>query len=713
MSSPRPVQRHPVGSFDRALYDQAPDALLVYDADTGLYVDANAAAAELFECSVSELCTLGPEAFHRDTADSASDVRRIVDEATSRALGGHQVAHEVWLSTRRGRRRCCEVRLVHLKGCQGQLIRASYIDVTERLQAQIELYTQKAQLADLVKSSQAIVNNVLEAIVTADADGRIQSFNHAATQIFGYAAHEVIGKNLSLLMPEPESARHDRYLTRYETTRRPHVIGKGRESMGRHKSGRVFPVHLSISVIEGEHRPTYVGLISDISAQHEAQARIERLAFHDTLTNLPNRSALLERLKATSATLCEHQGHAILISVDVDRFRSVNDTLGHAAGDTLLHTLGAKFSRCVGDLGTVARLGGDEFGVLIHPLDEEREAVVLQASAWCQRLMQIARAKHDLEGHEFRTSASLGVTLLGASTQTPEVLLRQANMAMHQAKAESRDTYRFFDPELAVSVSRKSALLNDLRLALPRGEMMLAYQPQVDGADQVIGAEALVRWKHPDRGMIPPADFIPLAEQSGFINELGLWVLRSACATLARWATHPRSADLTLAVNISASEFRDPDFVDVLTRTLKETSADPKRLKLELTESVLTQDLEELSKKLQALKELGVSLALDDFGTGYSSIAYLRSLPVDQLKLDRSFILEIAHNPRDETIVRGVVELSRLLGFSVIAEGVETQAQRDRLRACHCSHVQGYLTGRPMTADALYHRVTTQEAVYP
>lgn len=710
MSAPS-FRRRRGRAFDRFLFDQAPDALLVYDVESGRFVDANPAAAALFECSTAELIQLGPETFHRDTGNSVTDSRRLVEETSCRVLAGHNVVHEVWLHTLQGRRRCCELRLVHLKGSRGKLVRASYIDVTERLEAQVAFHNSKLQLAELSKRSQAIVENVLEGIVTADADGRIQSFNRAATSIFGYEPQEVVGKNLSMLMPKPDRSRHDRYLARYETTRVPRVIGVGRESMGLHKSGRVFPMHLSVSAIEGDARPTFVGLIRDISEQREAQARIARLAFQDSLTGLPNRSALLERLK----TLCENRavqgGHAVLICADVDHFTSVNDTLGHGAGDALLCSISQKFARCVGAHGVVTRLGGDEFAIVIAQLDPGWESAWQQASLWCQRLLQIARDKHDLSGNEFRTSASLGATLFRATTCTPEELLRQADMAMHQAKAESRDIYRFFDPELADTISRKAALLNDLRLALPRNELMLVYQPQVDDLDHILGAEALVRWKHPRRGMVSPADFIPLAEQSGFINELGLWVLRSACTTLSRWAAHPQSAELTLAVNISANEFRDSDFVDVLTRTMEEAGVDPRRLKLELTESVLTLDLGELSQKLHTLKKLGVGISLDDCGTGYSSIAYLRSLPVDQLKIDRSFIVEIDRSPRDETIVRGVVELSRLLGFSVIAEGVETQAQRERLHACRCNVIQGYLTGRPVDADEFHRLVLNQPTV--
>lgn len=689
-------------AFGRFMFEEAPDAILVYDVETGLYVDANPAAAKLFECTFDELLTLGPEAFHRDADESDADARRLIGETSNHVLTtGQHAVHEVWLRTLRGRKRCCEVRLVRLKGGEGKLVRASYIDVTERLEAQMAFHAGKAQLAEQAQRNQTIVDNVLEAIITADAEGRIQSFNRSATRIFGYSPEEVVGKNLSVLMPDPDRAHHARYVARYEATRKSRVVGVGRESSGRHKSGRVFPIHLSMSVIEGKGRPTYIGVIRDLSEQREVQARIERLVFHDALTNLPNRTALLDRLKSTLADLAQHGGRAALICADIDKFKSVNDTLGHAAGDALLCLVGERFARRIGNRGIVARLGGDEFAILIDHLDDKQDTAWDQASAWCQLLLQLTREKHDLMGHEFRTSASLGAVVFGMNDGTPDELLARADMAMQQAKAESRDTYRFFDWELAQKAGRIAALLNDLRLALPRGELVLAYQPQVDDAGRVRGAEALVRWKHPTRGMVSPAEFIPLAEQSGFVVEIGLWVLRHACATLASWAKHPETAMLTLAVNISATEFHNPDFVDVVTQTLEDSGVVPQRLKLELTESVLTIDLDKLSQKLWQLKDLGVGISLDDFGTGYSSIAYLRSLPVDQLKIDRSFIVEIDRRTRDEAIVRGVVDLSKLLGFSVIAEGVETLSQRDRLVACDCHVFQGYLTGRPMGADEL------------
>jgi diguanylate cyclase (GGDEF)-like protein/PAS domain S-box-containing protein len=556
-------------------------------------------------------------------------------------------------------------------------------------------------LATLAEHRQAILDNVLEAIITADADGRIQSFNKAATQIFGYRADEVLGGNLALLMPEPEASQHAGHMARYAATRRARVIGVGRETRGRHRSGRVFPIHLSVSALERDGKLTYVGLIRDISAQKEAEHHIERLAYYDPLTGLANRRLLLDRVVQAQRRLTRQRGHAALIFADIDQFKAVNDTLGHAAGDALLRAAGRRLEEAVGPWGTVARLGGDEFALLIPGLHADPAIAHQEAEAWCQTLLELTRRHHGLFGREIRTSASLGAVLFADGRESAEALLAQADTAMYQAKSGSRDSYRFFDAEMARSAAQRATLLHDLRLALPRGELALAYQPQVDDAGKLLGAEALLRWRHPTRGLVSPADFIPLAEQSGFVIEIGRWVLAQACELLARWRHDPRLSQLTLAVNVSATEFHAPDFVESVARTVADTGADPRRLKLELTESVLSADLGDLAGKLHLLKRMGLGLSLDDFGTGYSAIAYLRELPLDQLKIDRSFIVEIESSERDRAIVQGIVALCGILGLSAIAEGVETEGQRQLLLAGGCLHFQGWLTGRPMSAEEL------------
>lgn len=692
----------PSDAITRCLFDQAPDALLVYDLQLGTFVSANAAAARLFECAHEELLRCGPEAFHGEPGESLGNVRRRVHKMARLVLGGNDIHEEAWIQTAIGRSRCCEVRVSGLQVTSRELVRLSYVDVTDRRETQIALRVEEDLTAELAQYRQAVLDNVLEAIITTNADGLIQSFNRAATQIFGFTADEAMGHNISMLMPQPERLLHDGYLSNFEETRQAKAIGVGRDTFGQHKSGRVFPIHLSVSVIERQGRPTYVGLIRDISEQKETEANIERLAYFDVLTGLPNRRLLIDRIAQMQRQLAKHGGHAALIFADIDQFKVVNDTLGHAAGDALLCSVGKRFAECVGMHGLVARLGGDEFALLLGSFDADEKKAVDEVTVWCQRLLQHARHRHNLFDREYRTSASLGVLLLRDSRETPETLLAHADLAMYQAKKESRDTFRFFDAEMARVASLHATLLNDLRLALPRQELVVMFQPQVDVLGGLLGAEALIRWRHSTRGMVSPADFIPLAEQSGFILEIGKWVLCQACEVLAHWRKSPLTSELTIAVNVSATEFRDPEFVRTVSQTIAASGADPGCVKLELTESVLASDLAELSKKLWQLKRMGVSLSLDDFGTGYSSMAYLRELPLDQLKIDRSFIIEIESNPRDEAILRGVVDLCGVLDLSVIAEGVETEGQLRKLTSCGCHCFQGYLMGRPMnTKDFL------------
>jgi diguanylate cyclase (GGDEF)-like protein/PAS domain S-box-containing protein len=688
----------PSDAIANLLFDQSPDALLVYDLQLGCFVEANTAAASLFECSHGELMRCGPEAFHSEAGEPVGDAQGRVSKVAQRVLAGRAIHRELWIRTAKGHPRCCEMKLSRLGVVGRELIRASYVDVTDRLELQSALRAEEAHMAELAQHRHSILDNVLAAIITTNADGLIQSFNRAASQIFGYTPNEAIGQALSLLMPEPERAQHDGYLARYEATRQPRVIGVGRETYGQHKNGRVFPIHLSVSVIERLGRSNFIGLIRDISEQKEVESNIERLAYYDALTGMPNRRLLIDCIAQMQRQLSQQGGHAVLIFAGIDQFKVVNDTLGHAAGDALLRSAGKRFTECVGTCGLVARLGGGEFALLIGSLDPDEPRAIDEATTWCKTLLKQSRHQHGLFGREYRTSVSLGVLLFRDGREMPEALLAHADLAMYQAKSESRDTFRFFDAEMARVAALQATLLNDLRLALPRQELVLMFQPQVDSHGCLLGAEALVRWLHPTRGMVSPADFIPLAEQSGFILEIGNWVLRQACEVLADWRRDPQTSMLSIAVNVSATEFRDPDYVSVVSRTLVDTGVDPSRLKLELTESVLAVDLADLKKKLWTFKQMGVGLSLDDFGTGYSSMAYLRELPLDQLKIDRSFIVEIEHSARDEAILRGIVDLCRVLELSVIAEGVETEGQRAKLADCGCRSFQGFLTGRPMSS---------------
>ncbi|KQO16981.1 EAL domain-containing protein [Acidovorax sp. Leaf78] len=465
------------------------------------------------------------------------------------------------------------------------------------------------------------------------------------------------------------------------------------------------PVWVSISgepIFDGEGRFTgYRGVARDITERKLAEAEIQRLAFYDELTALPNRRLLMDRLER-AVTACAREGcHGALLFLDLDNFKGVNDTMGHEWGDRLLVQVGHRISACVRATDTVARLGGDEFVVVIQGLHAQADEAAAEAEAVAQKVLASLNQPYLVQGSEVHSTPSIGIALFRDVELPVQELLKRADLAMYQAKAQGRNTMCFFDPAMQAAASARSALEGDIRQGILRSEFVLHYQPVVDETGQVLGAEALVRWNHPQRGMVPPGEFISLAEQTGLILPLGRQVLGMACAQLARWAGTPHTAHWSVAVNVSAHEFRQADFVQEVLAVLNSSGADPRKLKLELTESLLLQDVEDSIRKMQALRTLGVGFSLDDFGTGYSSLSYLKRLPLDQLKIDQSFVRDVLTDPNDATIACTIITLAHSLGLDVVAEGVETQGQHAFLLRNGCKHFQGYLFGRPGPAELL------------
>lgn len=556
-------------------------------------------------------------------------------------------------------------------------------------------------LAEAANHTQVILDNVVDAIITIDEHGLIESFNSAATRIFGYTLDEVRGQNVKMLMPDPYRAEHDGYIDAHKNTGVNRIIGIGREVTGLHKNGQVFPIHLAVSGVVRDGKRLYIGLIRDITQQRKAEAEIQHLAFFDHLTDLPNRRLLQDRIQRTLLA-CERNGQmAALAMLDLDDFKTLNDTRGHEAGDLLLVELGQRLLKAVREGDTVARLGGDEFVVLLDNLGQDRESAAAHAETAVRKLLAVFQEPFHPQGRGHKTSASLGLTLFDGRSATPDTLLGQSDMAMYQAKADGRNTYRFFDAELQVSLNARASLERDLLQGLEQQAFALVYQPQVDQKGHTTGFEALIRWRHPVRGPVSPAQFIPIAEQTGFIRPLGHWVLKTACERLVYWAAQPQTAALTVAINVSAHQFRSPDFVQEVLDTLSVTGADPSRLKLELTESMLADDIDSLIEKMSALQTHGVQFSLDDFGTGYSSLSYLKRLPLDQLKIDQSFVRDLLTDTNDAAIVKAIITLGQSLGLAVIAEGVETTDQRHYLAHSGCTQYQGYLFGRPLDDMAL------------
>jgi diguanylate cyclase (GGDEF)-like protein/PAS domain S-box-containing protein len=444
-----------------------------------------------------------------------------------------------------------------------------------------------------------------------------------------------------------------------------------------------------------------VGTRMDISARKLAEAEIAHLAFYDGLTNLPNRRLLLDRLGHAIAKCERSSCHGAVLFVDLDNFKSLNDTLGHDVGDRLLEMVAFRLQQVTRESDTVARLGGDEFVILLEDLGEAPLQAAGHAELVAQKVLQALSLSYPLGGHELRSTPSIGVVLFGTGSHTINDLLRQADMAMYEAKAAGRNTFRFFDPRMQAALDENATLESDLRFALVRRELLLYYQPVVDADARVTGVEALLRWEHPRRGLVMPGEFIPQAEKSGLIVEIGDWVLETACLQLVRWAAAPQTAALTIAVNVSARQFRQPAFAERVLQIIERSGADARLLKLELTESMLLSDVEDIIAKMTLLKARGVGFSLDDFGTGYSSLSYLQRLPIDQLKIDRSFVQDMLDTPHASTIVRSIVTLAHSMGLSVVAEGVENREQWNWLRQIGCTSLQGYLFGQAVLPHEL------------
>ena len=531
------------------------------------------------------------------------------------------------------------------------------------------------------------------AMVVSDENGIILRVNQAFAQSTGYSADEAIGKKTAIL----KSGRHDRafYEAFWSALQEKHywqgVI------WNRRKNGNVYAEWLTINgVLSPAGKVThYVGSFSDITQNKEAEAEVHRLAYYDPLTQLPNRRLLQDRLgQALTAAGRSGMCGAVLF-LDLDNFNTLNDTRGHATGDLLLTQVAQRLGRSLGEADTVARLGGDEFVIVLEDLSDDRATAAALARDFGNRVCREIAQPYRLKDSDYVCTVSIGICLFDSS-ETVEHLLKNADMAMYRAKDSGRNTLRFFDPEMQATLDRRSALEGDLRQALERDELQPYYQPQVGPSGQVIGAEILLRWKTRSGGFISPADFIPLAEETGLILPIGDWVMEGACRQIKAWESDARASLLQVSVNVSARQFQQEDFVDTVRSLLDDFAIDASRLKLELTESMILDDIATAIDKMQLLREFGVAFSLDDFGTGYSSLAYLTRLPLDEIKIDQSFVAKLPGTPSDQIIVETTIAMGRGLGLRVVAEGVETEAQHRFLKEHGCHVFQGYLFGRPV-----------------
>lgn len=547
-----------------------------------------------------------------------------------------------------------------------------------------------------------------DGILITDAKANIQRVNRAFEKITGYSEWEVLGRNPRLM----SSGRHDAAFYKEMWERLIQDGAWAGEIWDRRKSGEVYPKWMTITAVKDEQGrvSNYVAIFSDITERKRNEEEIRNMAFYDALTQLPNRRLFLDRLRSALAASTRSGDFGALLFIDLDRFKVLNDTLGHDYGDLLLIEVAERIKACVREIDTVARLGGDEFVVVVEDIGGNLEEASYRAGLVAEKIREALSHAYHLKEHQHYSSPSIGVEMFHDGSASVDELIKHADVAMYQAKNAGRNTVRFYDPSLQQDLDMRAMLENDLRRAIESDEMQLHYQIQVDGARRIIGVEALLRWQHPQRGMISPAYFIPVAEESMMIIDLGNWVLHQACAQLVRWSDDPHMAGLVMAVNVSAHQFAEQDFVTHLEAILKQHAVAPARLKLELTEGVVLNDIAEVVEKMDALNTLGVRLSLDDFGTGYSSLAYLKQLPVSQLKIDQSFVRDITTDLSDAGMVRSIIDMAKNFGHDVIAEGVETEEQLNFLKLHGCMAYQGYFFSKPLPLKDLQRLVVTWQS---
>jgi len=674
----------------RTAFQTSLDAININRLDDGTYIDCNQAFLSMIGYGRDEV--IGRTSLDLDIWSDYRDRENMV-AAVRRDGGCHNL--EAQFRTRSGELLwgIMSVSLIEIDNvpCALSITR----DITEAKAAEERL----AAAAESLRLSEERYRKVFQTSLDPITINRIDTkqyldVNEAFLKAMGFTRDEVIGK----VPPDLGIWTHPGDLLSLDALLHKDGECRDLEVEFTRKSGETVWGLISASLIEIDGVPCALTITRDITRAKAAEDEIRNLAFYDTLTGLPNRRLLLERLHQAMAANRRAGRMCALLFVDLDDFKTLNDTLGHQTGDLLLQEAAHRLAGCVREADTVGRLGGDEFVLLLADLSDVPEAAAAQAKAVGEKILASISQPYLLQGRECRSSASIGISVFGEKQDSASDLLQHADIAMYQAKAAGRNTLRFFAPELQAAVNARAAMEEDLRQGIQTGQFVLYYQPQID-RNRLTGAEALIRWKHPWRNILPPGEFIPLAEDTGLILPLGKWVLEAACAQIAEWSERRQSARLSISVNISARQFHQKDFVEQVLSALTGSGADPRNLKLELTESMLVENIEDVIDKMTVLRSHGIRFSLDDFGTGYSSLAYLKRMPLDQLKIDRSFIRDILKEESSAAIAQTIISLSRAMALPVIAEGVETEEQREFLTRLGCHAFQGYLFGRPEPLD--------------
>ncbi len=571
----------------------------------------------------------------------------------------------------------------------GTLLFYSSRDITERKRAQNSLRESEMRFRAIIDQSPIGM--------AFGRDGVTLDVNAVYLQMFGYeTVADLKGKSLlEQIAPQCRGEMEDRIRRRAQGE----PVESSYETVGLRRDGSQFPMHVSAKRLQLQDGPLTFAFLIDVTQQKVSEKEIQRLAFYDHLTNLPNRRLLQDRLQQALAASERSKEHGALLFIDLDDFKSLNDTMGHATGDALLQQVASRLKANVRQADSVARLGGDEFVVLLQGLSEREFEAAQQTEATASKIFSVLTQPYWLSSHLYQCTTSIGATLFVGHQQEKDELIKQADIAMYEAKRGGRNSLRFFNPQMQEAVNTQVSLQSELRRAVASRQFCLHYQVQVDGANRPLGAEALIRWNHPARGLVSPAHFIAVAEETNLILPIGQWVLETACEQLKAWEKGERSRHLAMSVNVSAKQFHDRNFVESVRSTVRSHGVNPALLTLELTETLLLENVEETIATMGALRETGVRFSLDDFGTGYSSLQYLRRLPLHQLKVDQSFVRDIASDGGALAIVQTILAMAGNLGLAAIAEGVETQEQRQLLLEKGCREFQGYLFGRPMPID--------------
>lgn len=543
----------------------------------------------------------------------------------------------------------------------------------------------------------AIIRAIPDILFEVDREGRYLDYRSTYMDLLAMSPEELIGRKVSEVLPAEAAA------TVMEAIAEAEVKGAayGAQIHMEAAAGELwFELSIARKQTQRSEQPSFIVLARDITERTQAQLHIEQLAFSDMLTGLPNRRLFLDRLRQSMAVSERNRSYCALLFLDIDKFKTLNDTLGHQVGDLLLIEIAERLRRSVREYDTVARLGGDEFVVLLEQLGSTEAEAARQAQQIAEKVAAQLRRDYDLSGHKYIGTSSIGIALFCGQSMNNDELLRRADLAMYQAKSNGRSALCFFDPQMQANIAARQALEIDLKQAIIHDEFVLYFQPQVDQEGHLVSAEALIRWNSPKRGLVSPAEFIELAEETGLILPIGHWVMREACSCLEAWRQIPQLAHVAIAVNVSAKQIAQPVFVEEVRELLSFYDVDPAQLKIEITESMLVDRIDEIIVKINELRALGVRFSLDDFGTGYSSLSYLKRLPFDQLKIDQAFARGAMESRHDVAICRAIITLGGALGLDVVAEGIETQAQWDFFKREGCRYVQGYLFGRPMPLEA-------------